>query len=306
MCLNLPRLLSLIIRGSQRTPLGAFVKPQSFGIRLTGRDRLAAAKEEFANGPRFFDHYRGRITADQLNGRRILDVGCGFGGRPAYYALRCGALEVVGVEPSPDVIQLCRDFAQEVECPNVAFRVGIAERLPFDDATFDMVIAYDVMEHVQDPRSAFSEVQRVLRQSGTALLVFPTYLGARSAHLDFITRIPGLHRIFDPDTIVTVVNRELSHSGGRFGGVQSLSKPAVSALNHYTLPNLNGITRLEAMDIMAEVGLRITDEQIVPFVRSTDPIPGARVLSQTLDRWHSRRTLPELLIGSLAYKVVRA
>jgi hypothetical protein len=57
--------------------------------------------------------------------------------------------------------------------------------------------------------------------------VFPTYRGARASHLDFITRIPGLHRIFDPDTIVSVVNAELRPSQGRFG-IRSIEPPSIS------------------------------------------------------------------------------
>ena len=302
LCLRWSRLLRFIIRASQNTRLDGLVTPQSRGASTDPRFRLEAGLTEFYDGTRFFTHFCGHLMPHDFRGLRVLDIGCGFGGRTIFYASRCGAREVVGVEPFPAVIERCCELKQEMSCEAVTFVTGRAEGLPFESEAFDVVVSFDVIEHVQDPEKAFREVRRVLHPGGRAWLVFPTYLGVRSSHLDFITRVPALHRIFDPETIVNVVNHELRAEPGRFG-VNSLRLPSRSSLGHLTLPNLNGITRREARYLMEAAGLDVSREVISPFVRPTDPVPGAGTLAGFLDRWQTLRTLPEFLIGSLAYEL---
>ena len=302
LCLRAPKLFSYILRASQRTRFGAHVTPQTWGP-VRGEARLLAGRTEFEDGERFFHHFHGRLSRERLNGLRVLDLGCGYGGRTVYYASECGAAEVVGIEPFAAMVERGAELADELGAANVRFQVGRAEELPLPDASFDAVVSFDVIEHVDDPRIAFEEIRRVLRPGGHGWLVFPTYRGARASHLDFITRIPALHRIFDPFVIVEVVNEELATSDGRYG-LSSLEAPSVSPLGHLTLPGLNGITRKDALGLMPAARLCIVAEYVSPFIRDHDPVPGAGVLTKMLSRWHTIRPLPDLLIGSLAYEVV--
>jgi SAM-dependent methyltransferase len=54
-----------------------------------------------------------------------------------------------------------------------AFRLVTGERLPYDDASFDVVIVFDVLEHVPDPESMLDEARRILRPSGKVILFVP-------------------------------------------------------------------------------------------------------------------------------------
>lgn len=300
LCVRAPRLLTLIVRGSQRTPLGSLVTPQAHG---PGRDTtLAAGQQELADGQRFFHHFKGTLAAHHLSGLDVLDLGCGYGGRTVFYATECGARRVIGIEPFPQLIERGQQLARELNCDNVEFQVGRAENLQFADGAFDSVLSFDVLEHVDDPALSLREICRVLRPTGRAWLVFPTYLGARSSHLDFITRVPALHRIFDPDTVAQVVNNELHRSNGKYA-VKELPAPRISSLGHLTPPALNGLTRKEALALIEEAGLEVRAEHISPFVRATDPIPTAHAVWWLLEKWQSISTLPELLIGSLAYEL---
>ena len=56
---------------------------------------------------------------------------------------------------------------------HVALQVGVAEALPFADASFDLVILDNVLEHVQDRGRSLDEIRRVLRPGGILYLVTP-------------------------------------------------------------------------------------------------------------------------------------
>ena len=98
---------------------------------------------------------------------RILDVGCGTGGNLTLLS-QFGDAE--GVDVSPEALEFCRQRGLK----NV--HLGAAEKLPFEDGTFDLVTALDVVEHLDDDVAGLREFRRVLRPEGRILLFVPTFM----------------------------------------------------------------------------------------------------------------------------------
>ncbi len=124
---------------------------------------------------------RRRVLVDLLRGvagsragsLRILDYGCGTGGNtPAYASF--GA--VVGIEPDPAAVRLARERGGAQYC-----RTSGTE-LPFRRAVFDAVVASDVLEHIEDDLAAVSEIARVLRPGGAAIISVPAHQWLFSEH----------------------------------------------------------------------------------------------------------------------------
>jgi len=94
---------------------------------------------------------------------RALDVGCGEGRFSRM--LRARGIETIGVEPT----KALREAAQQRD-PNGAYVEAVAEKLPFEDASFDLAVSYLTLIDIPDYRAAFREMTRVLRPGGALLI----------------------------------------------------------------------------------------------------------------------------------------
>jgi arsenite methyltransferase len=101
------------------------------------------------------------------SGERVLDVGCGAGTDSLVAALMVGPEgTVTGIDMTPEMLEKARSGAEELGLQNVAFVEGDAEQLPFDGASFEVVISNGVIDLVPDKDAVFSELYRVLVPGG--------------------------------------------------------------------------------------------------------------------------------------------
>ena len=100
-------------------------------------------------------------------GMRVLDLGCGTG-NAALEAARRGA-EVVAIDPSPRLVDVCRTRAER-EALAVTTKVGDASRIPSDDGAFDAVLSVFAVIFAPDAELAASEMLRVVRADGIVVV----------------------------------------------------------------------------------------------------------------------------------------
>ena len=105
----------------------------------------------------------GRLAA----GERVLDLGSGAGTDSLVAAQMVGADgHVTGIDMTAAMLAKARAAAAEMGVTNVEFVEGEAERLPFPDETFDVVISNGVIDLVPDKDAVFAELYRVLAPGG--------------------------------------------------------------------------------------------------------------------------------------------
>jgi arsenite methyltransferase len=100
-------------------------------------------------------------------GERVLDLGSGAGTDSLVAAQMVGAHgSVTGIDMTPQMLAKARAAATEMGAINVTFVESEAERLPFPDRSFDVVISNGVIDLIPDKDAVFAELYRVLTPGG--------------------------------------------------------------------------------------------------------------------------------------------
>jgi ubiquinone/menaquinone biosynthesis C-methylase UbiE len=131
------------------------------------------------------------LLADKSNAR-VLDIGGGMGRIAVPLA---GRYQVDLCDISEAMLEQARASAQEARVQAERFTTSVVDAskpLPFEDASFDLIICLDLLVHLPDPQAAVRELSRVLKPGGAALIdasnsvpfwvfFYPRYVGKRPA-----------------------------------------------------------------------------------------------------------------------------
>lgn len=116
-----------------------------------------------------------------LKNKKILEIGSGFG--TLVFLSRINNLQVDGIEPCREMVNLSHKLLEEYKFKPDSIKCSAGERLPYADNTFDMVVSFQVLEHVNDPEKILSESLRVLKSGGILHFVFPNYNSFYEGHI---------------------------------------------------------------------------------------------------------------------------
>jgi SAM-dependent methyltransferase len=202
------------------------------GTALNGFYELSVARREFSS----------RILRAGA-GARVLEYGCGTGSYAFELAER-GA-DVIGIDISQAAIEIADTRA--AGRANLTFRLGDAEHLQFDDASFDLVCGTSILHHLDIAR-AIREVRRVLRPGGLGLFYEPiAYNPAANLYRLFTPgeHTPDEHPLRRSDLVT--MQESFAAVGIRFFDFFSLG-----AIPFLRIPGGKGLLRiLEGADRMA-------------------------------------------------------
>jgi len=132
----------------------------------------------------FYVEATARETLARLDLRpsdRLLDVGCGTGALLYRLSGQHPAAQLAGVDPVPEMLAVARRRLP----PDVLLQEGWAERLPFDDDQFDVVLSCNVFHYVRQPVAALREMSRILSPGGRLVITdwCDDYLACRACDL---------------------------------------------------------------------------------------------------------------------------
>ncbi len=154
-------------------------------------DTLEFTGERFVpecSGEIWLEHWhRYLFTAQFVSERRVLDIACGEGYGSDFFAKY--ATEVIGLDISQDVIVHAK--GRYANRDNLQFAVASCSVLPFNDASFDIVISFETIEHIKEQTDMLAEFRRVLTKDGLLVISSPdkkTYSDDRQFQNEFHVR----------------------------------------------------------------------------------------------------------------------
>ncbi|MGB1879991.1 MAG: class I SAM-dependent methyltransferase [Gammaproteobacteria bacterium] len=106
------------------------------------------------------------LKAHLVGGLRLLDVGCGPATLTADLAHHVAPGEVVAIEPDPAIVAVAADALRAAGADNAKAEQGDVYALSYADASFDIVHAHQVLQHLSEPVAALREMRRVCRPGG--------------------------------------------------------------------------------------------------------------------------------------------
>ena len=218
----------------------------------------------------FLDHF----ACEQVAGKRVLDFGCGTGNLCKLSAT-CGAATVDGVDLNGRLIEFAqRNFSELSGYVNPNFHVADnTDTIEFEDEAFDVILCFDVVEHILQYREIISEWRRILTSGGRVLIWWQPYYHPWGHHLQSLIPIPWAHIMFSNKTLAEVVCRikRLPEYNPRWWDFDSNGKriyPDPEKINTETLGDLNRLTIRRFEKICNESRLNIVRRDMHAFTGS--------------------------------------
>jgi 2-polyprenyl-3-methyl-5-hydroxy-6-metoxy-1,4-benzoquinol methylase len=176
----------------------------------------------------------------------IADVGCGAGTQTLMWA--AAGHNARGVDISSPLIELARERAEKA-CASAQFHVGSATKLAFDDASLDVVLVSELLEHIADWQPCVDEAVRVLRPGGIVYISTTNWLCPvqQEFKLPAYSWYPGALKRYCERLAVT--------THGHW--VQFTSFPAVHWFSFFQLRDYldaRGVTAKDRFDVMQTAG----------------------------------------------------
>jgi SAM-dependent methyltransferase len=144
---------------------------------------------------------------------RVLDVACGGGSTTL--ALATVTSGAVGIDLTPAMIERARALQAERGVANVEWRVGDVLPLPFEDASFSLVVSRAAFHHMTDPRAVLAEMARVCAPGGRLAVMDLTPADAKAEAFNRIERLR------DPSHVRALKQDELRALGEGLGLVET-------------------------------------------------------------------------------------
>ncbi len=195
---------------------------------------------------KYFFH---ELSEEMLKGKTLLDLGSFTGGRLLAWTKLYNLSMGCGIDINPIFKVASDEFAASVNVANVDFKTGVGEALPYEDNSFDFIVATDVLEHVEDIENVLIECYRVLKKGGRLCIVFPQYLQPFEAHLGMVTSAPALQWFFSGETISLAYNEIIRERGDDANWYKPVAFPL---RNWEKLFSLNGTSIREFKSIASK------------------------------------------------------
>jgi ubiquinone/menaquinone biosynthesis C-methylase UbiE len=141
-----------------------------------------------------------RDLARGFDDKKILDIGCGFGFRTVGVA-KSGASEVIGIDLEHERIQKAGEYSRQQGVQNTEFYFMDASSLEFEDEKFDILLADEMIHHLDNLPKVFSEMYRVIKDNGVVVISDHNRLSVPSELIRTVYFGKDKERVFTPKEV---------------------------------------------------------------------------------------------------------
>jgi SAM-dependent methyltransferase len=261
-------------------------RPATFSVEKYDSWRNDSLKSQYEE---FFDW-------SLIRGKRVLDFGCGTGPLSRLCAEN-GAANVIGIDLSSKSVARARQV-HDGAAPNLKFVLEQAtDRISLPDNSVDVILCFDVMEHIMDYQAIIREWARVLAPGGCALIWWSVWWHPYGHHLHTLIPLPWVHVFMSDESLYRVCARiydrpEFKPRIWHFDD-NGKRKPNPYA-GRVIFDDLNKLTIRQFDSVVEKAGLCARRRQINPFGGST---------LQSLKRWLARSPWLDFFCASAVYEL---
>jgi SAM-dependent methyltransferase len=152
--------------------------------------------------------FMGFFSAEDVRGRDVLDFGCGEGGL-AFMVAKLGPKTLVGMDLAESLIKSANAQIPFADLP-IKPRFLVAQdpaRVELETSSIDVILCFDVLEHVMQPSTIVREWMRVLRPGGKVLIWWVPWWNPWGPHIESLVPIPWAHVVCDDADLIGVCAR---------------------------------------------------------------------------------------------------
>ena len=170
------------------------------------KDRLSYFMWQYRTS---FDHYERYMNSLDMDGKRVLDLGCGTGGRTCFFAAKHPS-SVVGIDINKSEVEIAEECMKS-KFPELADRVRYMwssdGRIPLPDGSVDTIVMVDMVEHLKDAGEVLADCARVLAPGGRLWFGTIGWYHYNAAHISGYIPIPWCQVFFSDRTLINTIVR---------------------------------------------------------------------------------------------------
>lgn len=239
---------------------GTTVNPKAFSSKDYSEWRDEELRQQFASN---FD-------TEQVKGKKVLDFGCGYGAL-SYLVADMGASSVTGIDVLAQDVETAKARLKDrggAEC-NPDFVVSpTSDRIDLPDDSFDVILCFDVLEHIMKYRKIIPEWKRILRPGGKILIWWQPHYHPYGHHLHNYLPIPWAHVFFSNKSLAEACTKvfESPEYNPRFWDLDPAgNKRTDKVFDPKYLGGINGLTMHRFERLIGDTDMRISRREIHPF-----------------------------------------
>lgn len=219
------------------------------------------------------NQFNTNFSADDIRGRDVVDFGCG-GGELSFLAAQLGAKSVLGLEVERERYEMAVAAGRRLNLPTKPrFQLSSDTRLiDLPDASVDVILCFDVLEHILSYETIIPEWHRVLRDRGHVLIWWMPYYHPYGHHVESLVPLPWAHAVFSERTVLRACARiyDMAEFRPRIWDVDEAGNKKPNKWKSMdSLPTLNKLTLRRFEKICDELGFIYKRREHHPIRSST-------------------------------------